>query len=70
MTEVRMNALERQLQNNEPKCANCKHWDVDVKLPAFGACGRLVAMGAQAPEIAALFAMTTDLTVCSRWEAK
>jgi hypothetical protein len=65
-------ALARQLANNEPKCANCKHWDSDPKVPTLGACGfivyRLQDHGVK--ELAQILAATLDLSVCSKWEAK
>ena len=71
--------LQMRLENGEPKCANCKHWEADDKNTdsVFGSCGLFVSMiKATAderdflPSITQLVAMTTDLTVCSRWKQK
>ncbi len=65
-------SLARQLASDEPKCANCKHWDRDPKIRTLGACGfivyRLEDHGVK--ELAQILAATLDLSVCSKWEAK
>jgi hypothetical protein len=64
--------LQRQLANHEPKCANCRHWDRDPKVPTLGACGFIVYRleGHGVKELAQILAATLDLSVCSKWEAK
>lgn len=64
--EYRESSLQRQLANDEPKCANCRHWFSLVRglEQPIGNCDRI----AQAGE--AVQVRTTDLSVCSRWEAK
>jgi hypothetical protein len=71
--------LQMRLENGEPKCANCANWDVDKDNPAFGACLVLVkgikavagdGLDFSTAGLASLVAMTTDLTVCSKWEAR
>ena len=68
--------LQRRLDNDEPKCANCGHWAQDCNHPSIGVCGLLrQALHEQGVEIgtdvrANSFAIRTDLTVCSRWEQK
>lgn len=53
MTDAR---LEAKRASNEPKCANCAHWEGRDNETAIRAeCPRVVAV-------------TLDLAVCSAWE--
>jgi hypothetical protein len=52
-------ALARQLANHEPKCGNCQHWDREPEAGVLGRCG-----------LAMSTVVTTDLSVCSKWEPK
>jgi len=64
-------ALQRQLANDEPKCANCKYWDqgrILAEMTHVGDC-RLATIPSGA-HVYPLRAVTTDLSVCSRWEIK
>jgi hypothetical protein len=58
---AKSDALQRQLDNDEPKCGNCSHWDASAG-DHVGACRRA--------RLYLLPAITTDLAVCSKWEAK
>ncbi len=65
----RQTRLQLRLENDEPKCANCKFWDrINLKLTALGRCSRDADEDASQQE--ADDPLTTDLTVCSRWEPK
>ena len=74
---AKSDALQRQLDNDEPKCSNCREWDVDKRVSSVGVSG-LMIMAASAQELldpvvnAAVLAgaVRTDLAVCSKWEAK
>jgi hypothetical protein len=52
-------SLARQLANDEPKCASCKHWDREPEAGVLGRCG-----------LAMSTVVTTDLSVCSKWAGK
>lgn len=56
------------------KCANCKYWDALLDQPTFGMCGRYTLGGALRltsgnPVGIGAVGWTTNLTVCSAWEA-
>lgn len=67
--DLRSAALQRQLANDEPKCANCQYWrlltDGRTTSESHGECLRCgsIMLPGYKP-------ITTDLSVCSRWEAK
>ena len=66
--------LQAKLESGEPKCANCKHWDRFVEVPNLGGCLN-IAVGERSKterghEYSGQIPLTTDLTVCSKWEMK
>jgi len=67
-----MNALERQLNNDEPKCANCDYWSHSggrSMSPCEHPDNETIA--GHPDNIAGhSFLVTTDLSVCSKWERK
>ena len=67
--------LAMRLQSSEPKCANCKSWDQSLSLQTFGRCKRApsgvnVSFASGLNPGSAAVALTTDLSVCSKWESK
>lgn len=64
--------LENELNNDEPKCKNCKHWDCIDSRTALGVCdinsARVPVYGANLVDVNPF--MTLDLSVCSAWEGK
>ena len=62
--------LQMRLQSSEPKCSNCAHWfrPADAPGSSFGACRNVANY--QRGELPVLLVITTDLTVCSKWESK
>jgi hypothetical protein len=59
-------SLERQLANDEPKCANCKEWHPVHDGASLGSCKILVISGDDGAVVSPY--TTTDLSVCSKWE--
>ncbi len=61
--------LAMRLQSSEPKCANCKSWrlltDGQTTSDVHGEC-----MRAGSIMLPGYKPITTDLTVCSKWESK
>lgn len=59
--------LRLRLENGEPKCANCDFWAAagDHIRP----CGYGIA-GDALKAVGVVVRLTTDLTVCSKWEMK
>jgi len=55
--------LRLQLENGEPKCANCKAWSRIGEYGAIGICGKAMVVHPVHSS-----STTTDLSVCSRWE--
>ena len=62
--------LQRRLDNDEPKCANCGYWrrgeGIEDEPPSAGIC----TLPSNAKERGLFLFVTTDLSVCSRWEQK
>ena len=67
---MRQHRLEQRLENDEPKCKNCQYWrqkgfnagsaeEPTIEMLPFGKCHKYEWQ-----------VVTTDLTVCSKWEAK
>lgn len=67
---AKSDALQRQLDNDEPKCGNCGFWRrgelVESDPPTVGIC----TLPANAKEPGLFLVVTTDLAVCSKWAAK
>ena len=74
MTDPHQSALQRQLENDEPKCANCKHWNrIKFQAATSGVCGGAAYEGweSSADGGAVIKGLVTlDLSVCSKWEPK
>jgi len=66
VTRPPQEALQRQLANNEPKCANCKWWGRNAEMDEAGIsiaqCNNIMN------KYHHLQVVTTDLSVCSHWE--
>jgi hypothetical protein len=71
---AKSDALQRQLDNDEPKCGNCAHWSQDVngeELAPTGICTRpRFPIDLRDGTGFAIPLRTFDLAVCSKWEAK
>lgn len=69
---MRSERLQASLENDEPKCANCRMWsrwplaEADGQ-KVYGTIGQCL-LNAPYPMAPAWF--TADLNVCSKWEAK
>lgn len=67
-------SLQRQLANDEPKCANCRYWDQVVEVPHLGGCLNIkignTGHTSSGKEFTGQIPVLADLSVCSRWEAK
>jgi hypothetical protein len=61
--DIAIASLERQLANDEPKCANCLWWG------ANGGTIRPCCLPAKPPGLG-ITPITTDLSVCSAWAGK
>ena len=71
--------LAMRLQSSEPKCANCRLWKRGDPIskehgePTVGFC-QLPNNGKEVGEFGRIsvvhLVMTTDLSVCSKWESK
>lgn len=64
--------LQMRLESGEPKCANCRHWDMNGQ-PVGVAWGPCALTGMQVTDgitVADHRRFTTDLQVCSKWEMK
>jgi hypothetical protein len=64
---IEASTLARQLANDEPKCANCKHWSSEGNEPVRPC---LNGMLPRYTGLTTIARFTTDLSVCSKWEAK
>ena len=63
--------LQMRLMSGEPKCVNCSMWERNAEGLPFGACKMLrKSLDGVADAIALVGSITTDLTVCSKWEMK
>jgi hypothetical protein len=70
--------LAMRLQSGEPKCANCKWWEAFGESirpchrysPAMSANHTQSFSGTPPIQTVAIAPMTTDLSVCSKWEMK
>jgi hypothetical protein len=62
-------SLARQLANDEPKCANCKHWAAPQGAPR-GMCALKPHSWDKTGWSALHVLYTTDLSVCSKWAGK
>ena len=66
--DARQVAIERQLENDEPKCANCAHWKRFREGASFGKCA---ANSHEHPEDGIFhIAESPDLAICSQWGPK
>lgn len=60
-------ALRRKLLNDEPKCANCDFWKPHGGNSVLGSCERVAV---DVRDDKPIWAVTSDLSVCSGWEQK
>lgn len=61
MIDVDRETLRQRLEDDHPKCANCKSWrPFDRGLPIFGRCAKSGYLGE--------YYVTPNLSVCSEWE--
>lgn len=67
--------LQARLEDRNPKCASCRHWNRDLEHPTFGVCMRYpmaTVSRFERPDPGLVLALggTTDLSVCSAWEKR
>ena len=72
---AKSDALQRQLDNDEPKCASCRHWGriiIGESVATSGICNgpAYEAWQGGADGSVTKGLVTLDLAVCSKWEAK
>jgi len=81
VSDPRQDALQRELANDEAKCANCGRW-LPFNGEAFGYCERILVAVAEiddpddgdiltkVTEAEIGMSVTLDLDRCSKWEPK
>jgi hypothetical protein len=62
--------LQLRLENGEPKCANCSNWRPLREMATVGPCSLTANQQFVRDDVTQAVAVTTDLTVCSKWAQK